>query len=200
MSTGPPARAVTTACSSSRIRAFAASLACASSAAADTAVSAAVAASPAASRNWRVPVSWPPARSWASRRRPAARSRSPRRGRPLARLADLAGLERQGVPLGRALGRRGGGRRRRLLRRSARRAGWLRGHGVKVPHLGPLRNRGAGCPINRLLSDDDLRSRVLGHGNDDARQSLERDRYRSIASALDRLANGPSWRIAGAIP
>ena len=48
-STGPPARAVTTACSSSRIRALAASLACASSAAADTAVSAAVAASPAAS-------------------------------------------------------------------------------------------------------------------------------------------------------
>ena len=71
-STRPPARAVTTDCSSSRIRAFAASLACASSAAADTTVSAAVAASPATSKNWRVPVRWPLARSCASRRRRAA--------------------------------------------------------------------------------------------------------------------------------
>jgi len=54
-STGPPARAVTSACSSSRIRAFAASLAWASSAALDTAVRAAVAASPAASTSCRVP-------------------------------------------------------------------------------------------------------------------------------------------------
>ena len=54
-STGPPARAVTRACSSSRIRAFAASLAWASSAAEDTAVSAAVAASPAASTSCRAP-------------------------------------------------------------------------------------------------------------------------------------------------
>ena len=73
-STGPPTRAMTTACSSSRIRAFAASLACASSAAADTAVSAAVAASPITSSSWCDPVRWPPARSSASRTRRVARS------------------------------------------------------------------------------------------------------------------------------
>ena len=96
-STRPPARAMTTDCSSSRIRAFAASLACASSAAADTTVSAAVAASPARSRNWRVPVRCPLARSCASRKRRVARS-----ARREARAARSRALRSSRVSNGRA--------------------------------------------------------------------------------------------------
>ena len=144
-STGPPARAVTTACSSSRIRAFAASLACASSAAADTAVSAAVAASPATSTSCRAPDRLPAlARSCALWTRPAARS-----ARRAARSARSRALRTSRVSSGsmtasRPLDRRAGGGGARRSRGYGAPAGRVvRVNGAKAPR------RLSGAPRSR---------------------------------------------------